>query len=213
MGHLFCSLLWGWHACSGSLLPTESITVLLPLCSRLLLDWALSLWRSCSVVAHCRHFVHGGYRKLNCRFCCFVIRAQRDKPKENTENIPPKKRRYRCVKEAFASILMNIESISCKCKTRTTSERHDNKKIPETTEGKNHIDDGGRPAATKIGGDEESKIYEPSQPPEAMKVTMVLVSCSVALSFPRNRRPRFTHDNDEKRLLLRQSKQSTTKEG
>ena len=42
---------------------------------------------------------------------------------------------------------------------------------------------------------------------------MALVSCSSASSFPRNRRPRFTHDNDENRLLWRQSKQSTTKMG
>ena len=40
---------------------------------------------------------------------------------------------------------------------------------------------------------------------------MVLVSCSSVWSFPRNRRPRFTHDNDEKRLLLRQSKQIDNK--
>ena len=61
-------------------------------------------------------------------------RAQRDNPKEKTENIPPKKRRYRCGKEAFDPVLMYEESISCKCETRTTSERHDNKKILATAE-------------------------------------------------------------------------------
>ena len=97
------------------------------------LDLGCSLWRRCSVVDHCRRFVHGGYRKLSCRFVCSVIGAQRDNPKERTENIPPKKRRYRCGKEAFGAVLMNEEGISSKCETRTTSERHNNKKIPETT--------------------------------------------------------------------------------
>ena len=68
-------------------------------------------------------------------FCSFRdLRARGDNPKERTENIPPKKRRYQCGKEALEAVLMNEESISSKRETRTTSERHNNKKILATTE-------------------------------------------------------------------------------
>ena len=69
-------------------------------------------------------------------------------------------------------------------------------------ERKNHTDDGEQTAATTIDGDVQSRIYELAQSPEAMRRTMALVSCSRALSFPRNRFPHFTHDNDEKSAFI-----------
>ena len=80
-------------------------------------------------------------------------------------------------------------------------------------ERKNHIDDGERPAATTNDEDGQSRIYEQLALLEIMGFTMALVSCSSALSFSRNRRPRFTHDNDENERISRQSKQSTPKVG
>ena len=75
----------------------------------------------------------------------------------------------------------------------------------------NHIDDGEQPAATKNDEDGQSRIYEQLALLEIMGFTMALVSCSRARSISRNRRPRFTHDNDENEQISRQSKQSTQK--
>ena len=78
-------------------------------------------------------------------------------------------------------------------------------------ERENHIDDGERPAATTNEEDGKSRIYEQESLLEIMGFTMALVSCSRARLFSRNRRPRFTHDNDENEQISRQSKQSTQK--
>ena len=78
-------------------------------------------------------------------------------------------------------------------------------------ERENHIDDGERPAATTNDEDGQSRIYELLALLEIMGFTMALVSCSRARSFSRNRRPRFTHDNDENERISRQSKQLTRK--
>ena len=64
-------------------------------------------------------------------------------------------------------------------------------------ERKNHIDDGERPAATTTDREEQSTIFQFLAVSEILWYTMALVSCSSAWYFPRNRRPRFTHDNDE----------------
>ena len=67
---------------------------------------------------------------------------------------------------------------------------------------KNHIDDGEQTVATTDDREEQSKIYHNIQSPETIRCTMVLVSFSGSWSFPRNRRPRFTHDNDEKSTIF-----------
>ena len=80
-------------------------------------------------------------------------------------------------------------------------------------ERKNHIDNDERPVATTNDREEQSTIYHCMPVSEAMGYTMALVSFSSARPFPRYSCRSFTHDNDEKSTLLRQSKQSTTKEG
>ena len=79
-------------------------------------------------------------------------------------------------------------------------------------ERKNHIDNGERPAATTNDEDDQGKIYQDIGSPEVMGCTVVLVSLLRVGPFPRYRRFRFTHDNDENdRLIIRHGKQSTTK--
>ena len=80
-------------------------------------------------------------------------------------------------------------------------------------ERENHIDDGERPAATTNDEDGQSRIYKQESLLEIMGFTMALVSCSRARSFSRNRRPRFTHNNDENEQISRQSMQIDPKEG
>ena len=65
-------------------------------------------------------------------------------------------------------------------------------------ERKNHIDNDERPVATTNDREEQSTISQFLPVSDVMGCTMALVSCSRVWSFSRNRRPRFTHDNDEK---------------
>ena len=64
------------------------------------------------------------------------------------------------------------------------------------------MDDGERTAATAENREKQSTIYELLPTDEATLCTLVLVSFSSARSFLRNRSRKFTHDNDERRLLI-----------
>ena len=60
------------------------------------------------------------------------------------------------------------------------------------------MDDGEQTAATTNDGDEQATIYHNIQSPATIRCTMALVSFSSARYLPRNRRSRFTLNDDER---------------
>ena len=78
---------------------------------------------------------------------------------------------------------------------------------------KNHIDDGERTAATTNDENGQSKIYQSMSVSEIIRQSVLLVSWSSAMSFPRNRHSRSHMTTTKNRLFFRQRIQIDQKVG